>query len=327
MRIAFIVDPIESLNPFKDSSIAIMRAAQSAGHTVCSIQQSSLHWSTQHGVCAEASSLVILDESDSEWYVEGELTLGPLHSFDAVIMRKDPPFDMEYVTSTWLLELAEAEGARIFNRPRALRDHSEKLSIAQFPQLTVPTLVTRNGDTIKKFIALHRDAVLKPLDGMGGSEVFRVRNDDANRNVIIETLTRNGQRTIMAQRHIPEITGGDKRILIIDGKPVPYCLARIPAEGETRGNLAAGGHGEARELTPRDREIAETLAPVLAERGLFLIGLDVIGDWLTEINITSPTCMVEIRQQTGFDVAGMFVQALERQCGAVRPAVEDNEES
>ena len=315
MRIAFIVDPLDVLKPYKDSSIAMMHAAQAAGHSVSTIQQPSIHWATQHGVCAEATSIVLLDSDTADWYVESESTIVPLHSFDAVIMRKDPPFDMEYVTSTWLLERAEAEGARIFNSPHALRDHSEKLSISEFPQFTVPSLVTRDARLLKEFIGTHRDTVLKPLDGMGGSQVFRVRADDPNRNVIIETLTHNAQRTIMAQRFIPEISAGDKRILIVGGEVVPYCLARIPMAGETRGNLAVGGRGEARPLTARDREIAETLAPILAQRGMLFVGIDVIGDWLTEINVTSPTCMVEIFQQTGFDAAAMFIKAVETACG------------
>lgn len=322
MRIAFIVDPLDALKPYKDSSIAMMRAAQAAGHSVWTIEQPSIHWTTQHGVCAEATSLVVL-EADTDWYVEGESMIGPLRGFDAVIMRKDPPFDMEYVTTTWMLERAEADGARVFNSPRALRDHSEKFSIAEFAQFAVPTLVARDARLIRDFIGTHRDTVLKPLDGMGGSQVFRVRDDDPNRNVIIETLTHDGQRTIMAQRYIPEIAQGDKRILIVGGEIVPYCLARIPMAGETRGNLAAGGRGEARPLTPRDHEIAEALAPVFAERGLLFVGIDVIGDWLTEINVTSPTCMVEIFQQTGVDAAAMFIRAIEEACGAAPVVVED----
>jgi len=327
MRIAFIVDPLDALKPYKDSSIAMMRAAQAAGHAVCTIQQPSIHWTTQHGVCAEATSIVLL-ESDSEWYVESESMVGPLRGFDAVIMRKDPPFDMEYVTSTWLLERAEADGAHIFNSPRALRDHSEKFAIAEFAEFAVPTLVARDMALIKEFVGTHRDVVLKPLDGMGGSQVFRVRDEDPNRNVIVETLTHEGHRTIMAQRYIPDIVHGDKRILLIGGEIVPYCLARIPMGGDTRGNLAAGGRGEARPLSTRDYEIAEALAPVLAERGLLFVGIDVIGNWLTEINVTSPTCMVEINQQTGFDAAAMFIRAVEKACG-VEPSVasEDADES
>ncbi|WP_153110677.1 glutathione synthase [Propionivibrio limicola] len=314
MRIAFILDPLDKLNPAKDSSIAMMRAAQAAGHAVWAIQQPALHWSTLHGVCAEAVHLEMLevaDESDPAWHTELVRHTVPLRDFAAVVMRKDPPFDMEYVTATWLLERAEAEGARVFNSPRALRDHSEKLSAAEFPQFTVPTLVARDPALLHGFIDSHRDCVLKPLDGMGGSEVFRVRYDDPNRNVIVETLTRDSQRTIMAQRFIPEIVDGDKRILIVGGEVVPFCLARVPMAGETRGNLAAGGRGEARPLSARDRKIGEALAPVLAARGLLFVGIDVIGDWLTEINVTSPTCMVEIYKQTGFDTAALFIKALE----------------
>ena len=313
MRFAFILDPLDSLKAYKDSSIAMMRAAQAAGHAVWAIQQPAIHWSALHGVCAEAVHLGMLDD-DTEWFAEIDRHVVPLRDFAAVIMRKDPPFDVEYITSTWLLERAEKEGARVFNRPQALRDHSEKLSVMEFSQLSVPTLVARDAALINGFIDLQRDVILKPLDGMGGSQIFRVRHDDPNRNVIIETLTFEGARTIMAQRYIPEIVDGDKRILIVGGEVVPYCLARIPKAGETRGNLAVGGTGVARELTARDREIAETLAPVLAARGLLFVGIDVIGDWLTEINVTSPTCMVEIGDQTGFDAAAMFIAALEREC-------------
>jgi len=315
MRIAFIVDPLPSLKACKDTSIAMMRAAQATGHAVWAVQQEAIHWSPLHGVCAEAVHLEMLAD-DQDWFIEVDRYVVALRDFRAVLMRKDPPFDMEYVTTTWLLERAEAEGARVFNRPRALRDHSEKLSVAEFRQFTVPTAVARAPAVIHSFIDLERDTILKPLDGMGGSEIFRVRHDDPNRNVIVETLTHDGGRTIMAQRYIPEIADGDKRILIVGGVVVPYGLARIPKAGETRGNLAAGGTGVARELSPRDREIASTLAPVLAARGLLFVGLDVIGDWLTEINVTSPTCMVEIAEQTGFDAAEMFIAALERQCVA-----------
>ncbi|WP_374681242.1 glutathione synthase [Accumulibacter sp.] len=313
MRIAFVVDPLPSLKAYKDTSIALMRAAQAAGHAVWAVQQSAIHWSALHGVCAEAVHLEMLADDD-EWFVEVDRHVVALRDFSAVLMRKDPPFDTEYVTSTWLLERAEAEGARVLNRPRALRDHSEKLAVAEFPQFAVPGVVARVPALIHAFIDLERDTIVKPLDGMGGTGVFRVRRDDPNRNVIVETLTHNGARTVIAQRYIPEIADGDKRILIVGGEVVPYCLARIPKPGETRGNLAVGGRGVARELSARDRQIATTLAPVLAARGLFFIGLDVIGDWLTEINITSPTCIVEIAEQTGFDAAELFVTALEREC-------------
>jgi glutathione synthase len=227
-------------------------------------------------------------------------------------MRKDPPFDMEYVYSTYLLEAAEREGAYVINGPRAIRDHNEKWAIAEFPQFTVPTLVTRDPELIAGFIDEHADVILKPLDGMGGSSIFRVRRDDVNRNVIIETMAHFGARSVMAQRFIPEITEGDKRIIVIAGEPAPHALARIPKAGETRGNLAAGGRGVARPLTKRDREIALAVGQALDPKGLFVIGLDVIGDYLTEVNVTSPTGFVEIAEQTGFDVADRFAQALER---------------
>ena len=313
MRFAFVIDPLESLKAYKDSSIAMMRAAQAAGHAVWVIEQAAIHWSPLHGVCAEATHLEMLDDNE-QWHVKVVRHIVPLRDFTAVLMRKDPPFDIEYVTTTWLLERAEAEGARVFNRPATLRNHSEKLSILEFPQFIVPTQVARDEALLHGFIDIHQDCILKPLDGMGGSQIFRVRADDPNRNVIVETLTGQGSRTIMAQRYIPQIGEGDKRILIIDGEVVPYCLARIPKAGETRGNLAAGGRGEARELTPRDLEIASTLAPVLASRGLLIVGIDVIGDWLTEINITSPTCMVEIAEQAGFNTAAWVIAAVEKAC-------------
>lgn len=317
MRIAFIVDPLASLHAYKDSSIAMMRAAQAAGHAVWTIQQEAIHWSPLHGICADALHIELLAD-DHDWYVAVDRDSIALRDFKAVLMRKDPPFDMEYVASTWLLQRAEAEGARIFNRPQALRDHSEKLAIVEFAQFAVPMLIARDPTRIHAFIDGENDVILKPLDGMGGSEIFRVRQDDANRNVIVETLTRHGRRTIMAQRYIPEITAGDKRILLVGGEVMPFCLARIPKAGETRGNLAAGGRGVAQPLSARDRQIAETLAPVLAARGLLLVGLDVIGDWLTEINVTSPTCMVEIAEQTGFDSAQAVIAAIERACSVPR---------
>ncbi|MES2772050.1 MAG: glutathione synthase [Pseudomonadota bacterium] len=314
MRFAFIVDPLATLKTQKDSSLAMMRAAQAAGHTVLAIEQAAIHWSSALGVYAEAVPLHFNADGDMQTATPIQLALRTL---DAVIMRKDPPFDLEYVTTTWLLTRAEAEGARVFNRASALRDHSEKLALAEFPQLAVATLVSRDATQLRQFIDQQRDVILKPLDGMGGSQIFRVRSDDPNRSVIIETLTRDGAQTIMAQAYIPAIAQGDKRILLINGKVMPYCLARIPQAGETRGNLAAGGRGVAQELSPRDREIAEFLAPTLAARGLFLVGIDVIGDWLTEINVTSPTCMVEIKQQSGFDIAAQFIAELEKSLEAV----------
>ena len=252
-----------------------------------------------------------MNAATPSWYRLDAAADTPLEQFDAVLMRKDPPFDMEYVYSTYLLEMAEKRGARVFNSPQAIRDFNEKMAIARFPQFTAPTLVTRRAGLLREFLGDHADIILKPLDGMGGASVFRVRAGDPNTSVIIETLTNHGARTIMAQRYLPEISNGDKRVLVIGGEPVPFCLARIPQPGETRGNLAAGGTGVARELTARDREIAETLGPQLMAAGLLLVGLDVIGDCLTEVNVTSPTCFQEITQQTGFNVAGMLLNKLE----------------
>ncbi len=315
MRFLFVVDPLASLKACKDSSVAMMRAAQARGHEVWATTVAALAWASDAGVQADAVRLQLAAD-DSRWYSEAEQDTLRLADLDAVLMRKDPPFDIEYVTATWLLEQAEREGARVFNRPAALRDHSEKIALAEFARFAPQTLVTRDAARLAAFIDAEGDAILKPIDGMGGSRIFRVRADAPNRNVIVETLSDNGARTVMAQAYLPAIAGGDKRILIIGGEVVPYALARIARAGETRANLAAGGTGVARPLTPRDREIAETLAPVLAARGLLLVGLDVIGEHLTEINVTSPTCMVEIKAQTGFDVAAMFVTALERACAA-----------
>ncbi len=317
LRLAFIVDPLPTLKAYKDSTVAMMRAAEKHGHEVYAIEAASLSWHRpepgQPGVFGLAYHLRTRPD-DHDWYRESGFEAMPLRAFDAVLMRKDPPFDTEYVTATWLLERAEAEGARVYNKPRALRDHSEKLAIAEFDAYTVPTLVSRDLNQIQHFIEAQRDVVVKPLDGMGGSQVFRIHRNDSNRNAILETLTQLGTRTIMVQHYLQQIAQGDKRILLIGGKAVPWCLARIPKAGETRGNLAAGGTGVAQELSPRDREIAEHLGPILWQRGLLIVGLDVIGEHLTEINVTSPTCMVEIRQQTGFDAAGACVTALEHLC-------------
>jgi len=274
------------------------------------MEQEDLSW--RGGTAYGNAALLTLTGEKPRWFRVEDAKVLPLEDFDAVLMRKDPPFDMEYVVSTYLLELAEFQGARVFNRPRAIRDWNEKMGIARFPQFIAPTVVARREDLIREFLAEQGDIILKPLDGMGGTSVFRVRNDDPNVNVIIETITHYGRRTIMAQRYIPEIRDGDKRILLIGGKPVPHALARIPKAGETRGNLAAGGTGVARELSKRDREIAETVGSALSKEGLLLIGLDVIGDYLTEVNVTSPTCFQEITDQTGCNVAGMMLDALEQ---------------
>jgi glutathione synthase len=313
MKLAFVVDPLDSFKISKDTTFAIMREASARGHALHALEQHDLSWGG--GKVLARSRRVHLTGEKPGWYRVENPVLGPLTTFDAVLMRKDPPFDMEYVYSTYHLELAEAQGARVFNRPRAIRDWNEKMGVARFPQFAPPTVVTRRDELIREFLAEHRDVILKPLDGMGGASVFRVRHDDPNLNVILETVTHHGGRTIMAQRYLPEIRDGDKRVLLIGGKPVPWCLARIPKPGETRGNLAAGGTGVARELTARDREIAETLAPVLAREGLLLVGLDVIGDYLTEVNVTSPTCFQEITDQSGVNVAGLMLDALEAAVG------------
>ena len=310
MDYAFILDPLPSLKAYKDSSVAMMRSLAARGHRIFAIMQPDLAWD-QWGTRARAVALE-LRADNRDWYTEGEPEERALRNFAAVVMRKDPPFDMEYVYSTYLLEAAESEGARVFNRPRAIRDHNEKMAIVRYPQFMAPTLVTRDADRVSAFIDEHRDAIVKPLDGMGGTSVFRVRADDPNRNVIIETVGQLGARTTMAQRYIPEIAEGDKRVILIAGEPAPYALARIPKPGETRGNLAAGGRGVAQPLTPRDREIAAALGPQLWAQGLLVVGLDVIGDYLTEVNVTSPTCFVEITEQSGFDVGAMFATALEK---------------
>jgi glutathione synthase len=314
MKLAFIVDPLDEFKLYKDSTYAMMREAAQRGHELYAFHPEDLAW-TKGRITAYAGRIHLTGQEDAAWYRHEGHSEIPLTAFDAVIMRKDPPFDMEYVYSTYLLEIAESQGARVFNKPSAIRDHNEKMAIARFTQFTAPTLVTRREALIRDFIAEHGDVILKPLDGMGGTSIFRVREDDPNLSVILETLTAYGSRTTMAQRYIPAIRDGDKRILLIGGKPVPFCLARIPKAGETRGNLAAGGTGVARELTARDREIAEWIAPRLFEEGLLLVGLDVIGDYLTEVNVTSPTCFQEITQQSGFNVAGMMLDALERIAG------------
>ena len=309
MKIVFVADPLPSFKIHKDSTYAMMVEAAKRSHDLHFMLQEGLMWKGGR-VVGESSPLTLTGEKDP-WYKTAPPKETPLAEFDVVLMRKDPPFDAEYVASTWLLELAQKDGAKVFNGPRAIRDHSEKLAIAKYPQFAPPTLVTRLPGQLQQFIDANGDVVLKPLDGMGGESVFRVAARDPNRNVIIETLTRDGAKSVMAQRYIPEIREGDKRILLIAGKAVPHCLARIPKPGETRGNLAAGGTGVAKPLSRRDLEIANALGPELARQGLLLVGLDVIGDYLTEINVTSPTCFQEITQQTGFNVAGMFLDAVE----------------
>ncbi len=310
MKLAVILDPLEEIKTYKDTSYAIMREAAKRGHNIFALMQGGV-FLRDGAVSGYARELTLKDDAH-DWYTASELEAAPLKDFGAVLMRKDPPFDMEYVYSTYLLELAEQQGARVVNSPRAIRDYNEKLAIAKFPEFITPTLVARNTNEIRDFIREHGDCILKPLDGMGGAGIFRVSPTEANLNAIIEMLTQEGVRTIMAQRLIPEISKGDKRVLVIDGKVVPYVLARIPKAGETRGNLARGGTGVAQPISKREREIAEALGPKLKADGLLLVGLDIIGDYLTEVNVTSPTCMREIEGQTGFNSAALMVDALER---------------
>lgn len=315
MKLLFVADPLDTFKTYKDSTFAMMREAARRGHALIACEPQQLVWQRGGRVTARGArhiTLTGLNQKDGhDWFkVEATADLA-LADAGAVLMRKDPPFDSEFFYATHLLGQAEREGARVFNKPAALREHPEKLAILEFPQFIAPTLVTRSAAEIRAFHAEHRDIILKPLDGMGGMGIFRVKDDGLNLGAIIETLNRDGAQTVMVQRFIPAIAEGDKRILIIGGKPVPHCLARIPQGGEVRGNLAAGGKGVARPLTPRDREIAEYLGPILAARGLLLVGLDVIGENVTEINVTSPTCFQEITDQSGFDVAKMFIDALE----------------
>ncbi len=309
MKLLFIVDALATLKPYKDSSVAIMRAAQTRGHAVFAAETADLLLRDGQAL---AACVALEVRSSEDWSTAAVSATLALSDFDAVLMRTDPPVDTNYVLATQLLDVAAKNGARVLNRPSALRDFNEKLAILNFPQFTAPTLVSAQRDDITAFFIEHADIIVKPLTEMGGSGIFRLTAADPNHNAILETLTQRGRRPIMAQRYLPEIAQGDKRILIIDGEVMPWALARIPQPGETRGNLAAGGTGRAQTLSPRDREIAETIAPWTQQHGLFLVGLDVIGDCLTEINVTSPTGFQEITAQTGFDVAAQFVIALER---------------
>ena len=307
----FVADPLESFKIYKDSTFAMMREAAQRGHALWACEARQLAWQSGGRVVAHGARRIVLTRTEPGWFSVEEVRDFALADARAVLMRQDPPFDSEYFYATHLLQQAEREGARIFNRPAALREHPEKLAILEFPRFIAPTLVTRDAQAIRAFHAEQGDVILKPLDGMGGTGIFRVGRDGLNLGSIIETLNRDGRVTIMVQRYLPEIVRGDKRILVIGGEAVPFSLARIPQGSEIRGNLAVGGKGVAQPLTGRDREIADALGPVLAARGLLLVGLDVIGECLTEINVTSPTCFQEITQQTGFDVAKRFVDALE----------------
>ncbi|MEO0004244.1 MAG: hypothetical protein RLZZ22_1936 [Pseudomonadota bacterium] len=314
MNILFIADPLESFKTYKDSTFAMMREAQRRGHRLMACQPQDLMWQRGGRVTAHVRDITLTGDAH-DWFVAAQQAPGQrpqvLAEVDAVLMRKDPPFDSEYFYATHLLGQARREGARVFNDPAALRDHPEKLSIMEFPELIAPTLVTRDAADVRRFHEAHGDIILKPLDGMGGMGIFRVGPDGLNLGSITETLNRHGAQSLMVQKFLPSIAQGDKRVLLIGGKPVPYSLARIPQGSEIRGNLAAGGKGVAQPLSPRDREIAETLGPVLLARGLLLVGLDIIGEHLTEINVTSPTCFQEIFDQTGCDVAALYLDALE----------------
>jgi glutathione synthase len=309
-KILVVADPLETFKTYKDSTFAMMRELQRRGHALAACEPRHLQWVSGGRVTARVRHLRLTGELD-RWYdvvAEGREALA---DFDAVLMRKDPPFDSEFFYATHLLEQAEREGTRVFNQPAALRDHPEKLALMEWPQFAPPTLVTRSADDVRAFHAEHRDVILKPLDGMGGMGIFRVRDDGLNLGAIVETLNQGGATSVMVQRYLPEIAQGDKRLLLIGGRVAPFVLARIPQGTEVRGNLAAGGKGVAQPLSDDNRAVAEAMAPVLAARGLLLVGLDMIGNRVTEINVTSPTCFQEIQQQTGFDVPAMFVDALE----------------
>ncbi|MEY3272742.1 MAG: hypothetical protein RLZZ341_1643 [Pseudomonadota bacterium] len=326
MKLLFVADPLESFKTHKDSTFAMMREAARRGHTLMACEPKDIRWLRGEPVTAFVRDIALTGRSGygvHDWFTAAQQPPDErpqaLNGVDAVLMRKDPPFDSEYFYATHLLGQAEREGARVFNKPAALRDHPEKLAILEFPQWIAPTLVTRDAADVRRFHAEHRDIICKPLDGMGGMGIFRVGPDGMNLGAIVETLNRDGAQTLMVQQYLPAIAQGDKRVLVIGGRPVPFALARIPQGGEVRGNLAAGGKGVAQPLTDADRAIAEALGPVLAARGLLLVGLDVIGDRLTEINVTSPTCFAEIAEQTGFDVAAMFIDALEAAVAAGDP--------
>ena len=314
VRLGIVMDPIAGISYKKDSSLAMLLAAQERGWSLFYMEQRDLYLGAGQARAQMRPLTVFADPA--RWFELGEEQDSPLAELDVILMRKDPPFDMEFVYSTYLLEQAEAEGVLVVNRPQSLRDCNEKLFATLFPQCTPPTLVSRRPDIIREFAAKHGDVILKPLDGMGGTSIFRHRVGDPNLSVILETLTALGAQQIMAQAYLPAIKDGDKRILMIDGEPVDYCLARIPASGETRGNLAAGGRGEARPLSDRDRWIAAQVGPTLREKGLLFVGLDVIGDYLTEINVTSPTCIREIDNAYNTDIGGKLMDAIDRQLQA-----------
>ena len=308
LRIGVLMDPIDTINTKKDTTLGLLRAASASGHQLTYLEQTDL--SVRDGeTMASLRPLTVYDD-DASWYALGDRYNASLSKLDVVLMRKDPPFDMEFFYTTQLLEDAERRGTLVVNRCASLRDCNEKLFATQFPECCPPLLVSRDPNALKAFHAEHGDVIFKPLDGMGGQSIFRVRNSDPNLNVILETLTQNGGVTIMAQQYLPAIQEGDKRILMINGEAVPWSLARVPLAGESRGNLAAGGSGRVQPLTERDQWIANHVGPTLRERGLYFVGLDVIGDYLTEINVTSPTCLREIEAESGLDIAGQLLDSL-----------------
>ena len=313
IRLGIVMDPISSISFKKDSSLAMLLAAQTLGWSLFYMEQRDLYQKAGEAR-AKMRTLKVFNDPQQWFTLDSELDQ-PLSSLNVILMRKDPPFDNEFVYSTYLLEQAERAGTLIVNRPQSLRDCNEKFFATQFPQCTPPTVVSRRADILREFAEEQRDVILKPLDGMGGTSIFRHRLGDPNLSVILETLTAYGTQQIMAQRYLPAIKDGDKRILMIDGEPVPYCLARIPAAGETRGNLAAGGRGQAQPLSPRDLEIAKLVGPELRARGLLLVGLDVIGDHLTEINVTSPTCIREIDNAFDTRIGERLMQVIAEKLG------------
>jgi len=310
IKLGIVMDPISSINIKKDTSFGMLLEAQSRGYELHYMEMDSLYLRGGEGR-ALTRKLSVKQDYDS-WYEFGSEQDIALQDLDVILMRKDPPFDTEFIYATYILERAEEKGTLIVNKPQSLRDCNEKLFTAWFPELTPDTLVTRNAAQLKAFHKEHTDVILKPLDGMGGASIFRLKPEDANVSVIIETLTEHGSRVCMAQNYLPAIKDGDKRVRVVDGEPVPYCLARIPAQGETRGNLAAGGRGEARPLSESDWAIARKVAPILKEKGLIFVGLDIIGDRLTEINVTSPTCAREIEAAFPISVTGMLMDAIEK---------------
>ncbi len=317
ISLGIVMDPIQSIKVHKDSSFAMLLAAQARGWRLFYLEQSDLYLRDGHAY-GRLRPLQVWDRPQ-DWFQLGAAIERPLAELDVILMRKDPPLNLEYLYTTYILEQAELAGTLVVNRPQALRNSNEKLFTARFPQCCAPTLVSREASRLRAFLDEHQDIILKPLDAMGGSSVFRVRQNDPNISVILETLTEMGERSAMAQRFIPEISAGDKRILMIDGDPVPYALARIPAAGETRGNLAAGGRGEGVELSQRDRWICAQVAPELRARGLIFVGLDVIGDYLTEINVTSPTCIRELDRLYGLDIAGQLLDCIEAKLASASP--------